>query len=276
MASRRRDENTAGQVRSIVRGMRSLQVSPGLPTSSENNQGTPKFTHTEMVWRERAAKEREKVRNAEKSGETRTIQAGLENEATFRGDKQVFQVGLSHRETPAEGYGTLTGVKQPFVKSGHWKDNVLHGFGTHLDSDGSWYEGEWKHGKADGHGRKVFHDGSSYVGEWVNSVENGSGRKAFTDRSTYSGDWVDGKCHGFGKREWKDGTSYEGEWHANWKHGEGQFVGAQRDVWDGEWRFDKFVDGSVSRNFETGRSQEQWKNGKPVNDTQNTVQCPQQ
>ena len=107
----------------------------------------------------------------------------------------------------SSGYGTLTGVTERFVMSGHWKNGMLDGFGSHLDSDGSWYEGGWKTGQANGYGRKVFQDGSTYFGEWVG-----------------------GNFHGFGRREWSSGSYHEGEWHANMKHGEGEFVEEDQDV----------------------------------------------
>lgn len=279
MGSRMRlvDENIERQVRNSVPDMR---PPPSIaPTYSDNNNDKPKFhPPSEKEWKERAAKERAKVRKAEKSAEMITVRSRGFPDETFRGDKGLFQEGKyvhmeiaggKYIENP-EGYGTLTGESPRFIKSGHWKGRMMDGFGTHLDSDGSWYEGEWKSGKADGYGRKVFQDESSYFGEWVNGVANGSGRKVFKDGSTYSGDWVDGKFHGFGKREWKTGIVYEGEWHENMRHGEGSESHPGGYVWEGDWRFDKFVDGSVFRYDKNGSGptkrsrKEEWRDGKRV------------
>src|SRR5579859_1878974 len=247
MGSRKQNEDMNRSIQNMGPTTRSAPVSsaPGESKSSETNQVKTKFDLPDAEeWKEIAAKEREKVRKAEKSGETKTVQRPDGKEATFRGDKGAFpdcNAEMSKRVRGSSGYGTLTGVTERFVMSGRWKNGMLDGFGSHLDSDGSWYEGGWKNGQANGCGRKIFQDGSTYFGEWAG-----------------------GNFHGFGRREWSDGTSYEGEWLANMKHGEGEHVDAYYNIWEGEWRFDKLVDGSVLEN--RNWYMELWRDGKPVGD----------
>lgn len=257
MGSRMQTEKNDRPVRSAVPVISPGHVSSGSSNPSENNQRKTNLNlPDEKEWKEKAAKERERVRKAEKAGETKTAPAPDGKKATFRGDKGTFadrKGEMREVRRGSSGYGTLTGVTQHFVMSGHWKNEMLDGFGTFLDSDGSWHEGEWKNGQTNGYGRKIFQDGSTYFGEWLG-----------------------GYFHGFGRRDWRDGTYYEGEWHANMKHGKGEHVDDQSDRWEGEWRFDKFVDGTVFRDHKRKDDQELWRDGKPVAAEEIGVQCASQ
>jgi len=175
---------------------------------------------SEKEWKERAALVRQKVREAERAA------VPVHNNSNYRGQHDA------HRK---HGFGTQTNINGYDIYSGSWEYDNASGFGIIRYGNGGWYEGEWDKGKRNGHGRMLFTDGSFYFGEWV-------------------GDCVDG----FGLWEYADGRVYGGELKRNEKHGEGIYYELDGTCRDGEWRFDKFMEGTVTR----GEKSELWRNGK--------------
>ena len=53
---------------------------------------------------------------------------------------------------------------------------VRHGFGTHIWTDGSIYEGYWMFDQIQGMGRKIYKDGTVYVGSWKNGLYHEKGK----------------------------------------------------------------------------------------------------
>jgi len=54
------------------------------------------------------------------------------------------------------------------VFEGEFLNNMAHGFGYYIHSDGSEYKGEWRHNKPHGRGEETWPDGTKYKGEFVN------------------------------------------------------------------------------------------------------------
>ena len=214
MALRRRDESYAGPIRRALEPGEWSPPGSGVLNHNGDNLSQSKSKiklPDEKEWKERAAKIRQLVREAEQNSQ-------LTSDGTHRYRGQ----GTA---TSKNGFGTFVGSN--YTDSGEWKNNKLNGFGTSLDPQGNWYEGEFKDFEMNGYGRKVFNDGSSYFGEWACSQRDG-----------------------FGRWEYSDGAVYEGELKAELRHGEGIYVDGNGDIWEGDWRFGKFVDGVVNRRKE--------------------------
>eukprot|EP01103_Thecamoeba_quadrilineata_P005265 TRINITY_DN15088_c0_g1_i1.p1 TRINITY_DN15088_c0_g1~~TRINITY_DN15088_c0_g1_i1.p1 ORF type:complete len:197 (+),score=20.02 TRINITY_DN15088_c0_g1_i1:72-662(+) len=75
----------------------------------------------------------------------------------------------------------------------------LHGKGTMVFLDGSWYEGQWSNNKQNGHGEFV-------CSEWV-----------------YRGSFVNGQKDGLGTQDWQNGEFYEGVWKEGLRDGWGTY-----------------------------------------------------
>ena len=104
---------------------------------------------------------------------------------------------------------------------GQWSksDNLRHGIGIQVWTDGSIYEGHWKNDKADGDGRLIHADGDVYEGAWVVDKAEGKGTYTHQDGAQYAGEWRDDKQHGKGVETWPDNARYEGDYIEGKKHG---------------------------------------------------------
>lgn len=71
--------------------------------------------------------------------------------------------------------GKLDGVCTTFFYTGNYKNNVYHGKGRMLMSNGDMYNGDWKNGVMNGFGVYTFADGSYYEGEFSDNSFNGKG-----------------------------------------------------------------------------------------------------
>jgi hypothetical protein len=238
MALRIRDEgNNVGPVRSKGQKTEPGEWSAlGLPDPAA---GSPFGEHISMArtssraklppakeWKKRAAQVREKVREAER------VAVGISDFPDYRGQ---------HVANRMHGFGTIDWVDGASY-SGSWENGRPSGFGVYRVVNGRWYEGEWKNGRQHGHGRQLFQDGSSYFGEWVYD-----------------------HADGFGRWEYADGGIYGGELNRDQRHGDGIYYEPDKKAcWEGEWRFDKFVDGIISR---AGGKHQLWRNGKAVRET---------
>lgn len=107
---------------------------------------------------------------------------------------------------------------------GSWKNGVLLGRTTLLNTDGSIFVGklEGTTGEKCGErGKLTYPDGAVYVGEWANGKPHGSGKFLSRTGDGYEGAYVAGKRHGQGKQVLTTGIVYEGEWVNNLYHGMG-------------------------------------------------------
>ena len=71
-----------------------------------------------------------------------------------------------------------------------------HGFGVHIDADGTKYIGFFKNNLRSGLGRSEKKTASKNIvfeGEWQFDRKNGYGKCVYTDGSYYSGQWVNNK-----------------------------------------------------------------------------------
>ena len=121
---------------------------------------------------------------------------------------------------------------------GEWdySNNMKHGRGIQLWSEGSKYYGYWVKDKANIKGKLIHSDGDIYEGEWLDDKPNGKGTYRHKDGTMYVGEWKDDKQHGKGKESWVDGAWYEGEYFEGKKHGKGIFHWADHSVYKGTFQ----------------------------------------
>jgi hypothetical protein len=83
----------------------------------------------------------------------------------------------SHIEGQMNSKGRITGVGKEInniIYEGQLRDDVYHGFGRYIYSNGNYYIGNWADGKRCGKGKLVDTSGKVYDGMWKNSTFLGS------------------------------------------------------------------------------------------------------
>lgn len=142
--------------------------------------------------------------------------------------------------------------------TGEWWNNVPHGNGKYLWTDGCMHFGRWHRGKMTGKGRFSWPSGATYEGEfkagymdgkgtftgslgytyrghWVMNFKHGRGTKSYENGDYYDGDWRRGSHEGHGKYQWKGGNLYIGQWRNGKMHGSGTMIWKNGDRYDGSW-----------------------------------------
>jgi len=71
------------------------------------------------------------------------------------------------------GHGEFHNQHENYV--GHFFNNLEHGTGKKIYSDGTEYEGKWNQGLAEGFGKIVYPDGSYYRGQFLEGMKHGKG-----------------------------------------------------------------------------------------------------
>ncbi|XP_038980605.1 phosphatidylinositol 4-phosphate 5-kinase 6-like isoform X1 [Phoenix dactylifera] len=158
--------------------------------------------------------------------------------------------------------------------TGQWHNNLPHGTGKYLWTDGCMYEGEWRHGKTMGKGKFSWPSGATYEGEfksgfmdgfgtytgslgdtyrgsWSMNLKHGQGKKSYANGDYYDGEWRSGLQDGHGRYTWKNGNEYVGEWRAGVIHGRGTLVWVNGNRYDGGWE-DGFPKGNGSFRWADG------------------------
>lgn len=83
----------------------------------------------------------------------------------------------SHIEGQVNSKGRVTGVGKEInniIYEGQLRDDVYHGYGRYIYSNGNYYIGMWENGKRCGKGKLVDTSGKVYEGMWKNSTYLGS------------------------------------------------------------------------------------------------------
>ena len=141
-------------------------------------------------------------------------------------------------------------------------DNKKHGFGVHIFSDGSKYEGNWIKDQFTGFGRYINSNGDLYEGEFKEGKLNSNGLKRGIDGSIYLGEFENGIKKGKGCEE-NEEIEYKGEFDNDYRQGKGKIVFKKiKESYEGEF-YKGVINGIGIYNFKSGDVyQGEFKNGK--------------
>ena len=118
-------------------------------------------------------------------------------------------------------------------------NNIPHGIGIQVRSQGVMVEGYWQDGVQHGKGRGIFGD-TYHTGEYKEMIRYGQGTYYYEDGNTYIGEW-DNEA-GKGEIRYKDGTRYTGSWDWFKRNGVGTLFSADRQVINsGKWSDDDYL-----------------------------------
>ncbi|XP_017605627.2 phosphatidylinositol 4-phosphate 5-kinase 6-like isoform X1 [Gossypium arboreum] len=160
--------------------------------------------------------------------------------------------------TPGEVRNIEKALPRGDIYTGQWCDNLPHGDGKFLWTDGCMYVGEWYKGKMTGKGKFSWPSGATYEGEfksgfmdgkgtytgcsgdtykgsWVMNFKQGEGAHSFSSGDRYEGEWRRGLPDGQGRYQWKNGNHYMGQWRNGLMHGNGTMIWRNGNRYDGTW-----------------------------------------
>ena len=149
------------------------------------------------------------------------------------------------RDGNKDGRGVWTFPPYPraTLYKGEFLDDLPHGPGTIVFSDGMRYRGEFRQGGF--HGKFVVtwskgeHKGKRAEVDF-STLKKGRkdwfGRITWPDGRRYLGRSEDYDPHGSGTMTWSDGGIYKGSWSKGKPHGNGNYTGPGKQVYEGRWR----------------------------------------
>ncbi|KAL0699306.1 hypothetical protein Bca4012_055428 [Brassica carinata] len=120
--------------------------------------------------------------------------------------------------------------------TGQWRDNLPHGHGKYLWTDGCMYVGEWHRGKTMGKGRFSWPSGATYEGDFKNGYMDGKGTYIDSSGDLYRGSWVMNLRHGQGTKSYVNGDCYDGEWRRGLQDGHGRYQWKNENHYIGQWK----------------------------------------
>lgn len=118
-----------------------------------------------------------------------------------------------------------------------------HGYGTMVIDDGTIgaprYEGRFVDDLRHGQGILVWTDGRKYCGQFARGRFHGEATMIWPDRRSYVGQYCDNRKHGTGTFRWPDGRCYRGQWLSGTRHGVGTYTNARGMTRVGDWDRDR-------------------------------------
>ncbi|XP_020533854.1 phosphatidylinositol 4-phosphate 5-kinase 6 isoform X2 [Jatropha curcas] len=120
--------------------------------------------------------------------------------------------------------------------TGQWLENLPHGQGKYLWTDGCMYLGEWYKGKTMGKGKFSWPSGATYEGDFKSGYMDGKGTYTGSSGDTYRGSWVMNLRHGHGIKSYATGDYYDGEWRRGLQDGHGRYQWKNANHYIGQWR----------------------------------------
>ncbi|XWS57011.1 hypothetical protein CRYUN_Cryun09bG0134900 [Craigia yunnanensis] len=149
-------------------------------------------------------------------------------------------MSVAHVDDEEPGPGEVRHVEKLLPKGdfyrGQWCDNLPHGNGKFLWTDGCMYVGEWFKGKTMGKGKFSWPSGATYEGEFKSGFMDGKGTYTGSSGETYKGYWVMNFKHGQGTKSYANGDYYEGEWRRGFQEGHGRYQWKNGNHYIGQWR----------------------------------------
>nr|DAD29343.1 TPA_asm: hypothetical protein HUJ06_030811 [Nelumbo nucifera] len=147
--------------------------------------------------------------------------------------------------------------------TGQWVDNLPHGNGKYLWTDGCMYVGEWCRGKTNGKGKFSWPSGATYEGDFKSGYMDGKGTYTGSSGDTYRGSWVMNLKHGQGVKHYANGDSYDGEWRRGAQDGNGRYQWKNGNHYIGQWK-NGIICGSGTLIWTNGnRYDGSWEDGLP-------------
>ena len=90
---------------------------------------------------------------------------------------------------------------------GEWKNNLRHGQGEMVFSDGSTIIGQWKSNWIWGYAEAIYANGIEYKGNWISSMKDGEGIQTYINGDKFEGEWYLGSPI-LGTYYYNDGDKY--------------------------------------------------------------------
>ncbi|KAI4370468.1 hypothetical protein MLD38_018821 [Melastoma candidum] len=147
--------------------------------------------------------------------------------------------------------------------TGQWADNLPHGNGKYLWTDGCMYVGEWRSGKPSGNGKFCWPSGATYEGEFKNGFMDGNGTYTGPSGDTYKGSWVMNVKHGQGIKCYVNGDYYEGGWRRGMQDGQGRYQWDSGNHYIGQWK-NGMINGNGTLIWSNGKRYDGfWEDGLP-------------
>lgn len=147
--------------------------------------------------------------------------------------------------------------------TGQWMDNMPHGHGKYLWTDGCMYVGEWYKGKTLGKGKFSWPSGATYEGDFKSGYMDGKGTYTGSSGDTYRGSWVMNLKHGQGTQNYANGDYYEGEWRRGFQDGQGRYQWKNENHYIGQWKNGK-INGNGTMIWNNGNRYDGcWEDGLP-------------
>jgi hypothetical protein len=138
----------------------------------------------------------------------------LKNEYEERINQLISEKSELENSSKKHGYlsfVSLSGAQINYV--GEIENNLAHGFGIAMFSNGFRYEGNWLEGKKSGKGIYFYKNNEKYEGDFFNGVREGTGTYYFSNGDQYIGEWKNDKRNGIGYILKKKGNiSKKGNW----------------------------------------------------------------
>ncbi len=126
-------------------------------------------------------------------------------------------------------------IDKNFKYTGEFKDNVKHGRGVYVWSDGSRFDGDFRDDKPSGKGTWLFANGDRYEGEVTNGQIVGKGLYVSKDGDRITGGFIDAKANGKVVYEFASGDRFEGFMKDGVMSGEGVYVSKNGERRVGTW-----------------------------------------
>lgn len=147
--------------------------------------------------------------------------------------------------------------------TGQCSDNIPHGHGKYLWTDGCMYVGDWHRGRATGKGKFFWPSGATYEGDFKSGFMDGKGTYTGPSGNTYRGNWVMNLKQGQGTKNYLNGDYYEGEWKRGLQDGEGKYQWNNGNHYIGQWKSGK-MNGTGTLTWTNGNQYEGlWEDGVP-------------
>ncbi|CAI2373264.1 unnamed protein product [Moneuplotes crassus] len=177
-----------------------------------------------------------KIRSTDISTKMQNMQADLEyRKSVMQMNKNEYYCGQWAIGTDSRsGRGIYVNDKELY--EGFWYNNIQHGKGRQIFSNGTYYIGDFCAGVKEGMGTLIWQDGAEYSGSFKNNSFEGSGTYKWANNNYYQGNFRRGKMNGQGIFHWTDGRIYEGEFQDGSRHGKGVYTWPDGRCYDGEWK----------------------------------------